>query len=87
MVDLREPQIDVVMLDLTMPVLGGAATMEALAQRHPGIPVILMSGYSEEPLAEYDGDGIHPVGFLAKPFENTAVLRMVAGALNTTIPR
>jgi CheY-like chemotaxis protein len=84
-VDSHAAQIDLVMLDLTMPVLGGVATMESLSQRHPGIPVILMSGYSEEPVADFDGDGMHPVGFLAKPFENTAVLRMVAGALNTAI--
>jgi signal transduction histidine kinase/CheY-like chemotaxis protein len=86
-VDERSSEIDLVLLDLTMPVLGGAATLEALSDRHPEIPVILMSGYSEEPLAEYDGNGIHPVGFLPKPFESNAVLRTVAGALSTGISR
>lgn len=35
--------VDLVMTDLTMPRLGGAALRDALAERHPQLPVLLWS--------------------------------------------
>jgi DNA-binding response OmpR family regulator len=41
---LRERPIDLVITDLAMPGRDGLATLTALRQSHPGLPVIAMSG-------------------------------------------
>jgi CheY-like chemotaxis protein len=56
---------DVVLLDLTMPGMGGAAALAEIRRRWPELPVVIMSGYSEELLADR---GIVGVAFLEKPF-------------------
>jgi two-component system cell cycle sensor histidine kinase/response regulator CckA len=63
-----EPErFHLVLLDVTMPGLGGEATVRALRDLAPALPVVLMSGYAEQdvtrPLA-----GVAPAAFLPKPF-------------------
>ncbi|MFW6330993.1 MAG: response regulator [Gemmatimonadota bacterium] len=71
---------DVVISDLIMPRMGGVALLRKLRQERPGLPVLLMSGYtgrgvvSREELAGADG-------FLSKPFGRVELLRAVNGAL------
>jgi signal transduction histidine kinase/CheY-like chemotaxis protein len=59
--------IDLVVLDLTMPRLGGWEVAARLQQERPELPVLLMSGYSEpETPAAYEQ--VRLAGFLEKPF-------------------
>jgi len=59
--------ISLVLLDLTMPHLGGEETFMELRKIRDNLPVILMSGYSEEEVTSlFAGKGI--TGFLQKPF-------------------
>ena len=63
----RAARLAVVLLDLTMPELGGEAVAREIARRHPGVPVVLMSGYSAEEIRQrYDNLPI--AGVLQKPF-------------------
>lgn len=39
----RERDIDIAVVDLAMPGLGGAALIEALAERHPDLPLVVLS--------------------------------------------
>jgi PAS domain S-box-containing protein len=69
-----------VLLDLTMPHQGGAETFQQLRALSPDVPVILMSGYSEqEATAHFVGQGL--AGFLPKPFKAAALLRVVRQVL------
>ena len=71
---------DAVLLDLTMPRLDGAQTLEALRQLAPTLPVVLMSGYSERELTErFAGQGL--AGFLQKPFSRAAIRDVLEAAL------
>jgi two-component system, cell cycle sensor histidine kinase and response regulator CckA len=66
---LREQgdRIRLILLDLTMPVLGGAEAASELRRIHPGIPIVAMSGYGDMEVMQRFGDvGIDD--FLAKPF-------------------
>lgn len=45
-------QIDLVVLDMTMPGMSGRETYEHLRALHPGVKVLLASGYSKEGAAE-----------------------------------
>jgi len=69
--------IDGVLLDLTMPRLGGEGCLAALRQRRPELPVILMSGYSADELSDRFAH-LAVSGILTKPFtagELAAALR------------
>ncbi|MCF7822130.1 MAG: response regulator [Mariprofundaceae bacterium] len=63
----HQKDIVAVLLDITMPKLGGVDAMKKMREANPRIPVILVSGYSEvelESLAEES----QPDMFVAKPF-------------------
>lgn len=60
-------EIACVLLDLTMPDLDGAQTLEELRKMDPSVPIILTSGYSEQNSKEHvDQKSI--AGFLQKPY-------------------
>jgi CheY-like chemotaxis protein len=59
--------IDVVVLDLVMPVMDGAETLVELQAIRPDVRVVLSSGYSEDDATQrFAGAGI--AGFLQKPY-------------------
>jgi two-component system cell cycle sensor histidine kinase/response regulator CckA len=77
----REPDhVDAVLLDMTMPKVSGAEVFRRLRAIRPGLPVVLMSGYSsEEVLDRFGVEGLN--GFVQKPFMPGALVRMVTNAL------
>jgi DNA-binding response OmpR family regulator len=77
----RSSEIDVVVLDLTMPDLDGPETFKELRRRHSTVPVILTSGYSED-WAGKAADGEAVAGFLAKPYEPEELIEQVRLALS-----
>jgi two-component system, cell cycle sensor histidine kinase and response regulator CckA len=63
----KQPAIDLVILDMIMPELGGGPTFDELKQINPEVKVLLSSGYSREGQAnEIMARGCH--GFIQKPF-------------------
>lgn len=65
-----------VLLDLTMPRLDGAAAFKQLRQIRPDVRVILMSGYGEQTIdTQFAGKGL--AGFLQKPFRLNEVRELV----------
>jgi DNA-binding NtrC family response regulator len=70
-----EASIDVVVSDIVMPRMNGVELMQALSLSHPGLPVILMSGYATAALSEL---GIAtPCSILTKPFQAERLLAEV----------
>jgi CheY-like chemotaxis protein len=76
-------RVDLVLLDLTMPGLGGVETCRRLREVEPTLPVILSSGFAEEEaiaqLREMD-----LAGFLQKPYLVGDLLRVVASTPRRT---
>ena len=73
-------RIDLVILDMNMPVMGGPETFTALRLVDPGVRVLVVSGYSESGGVE----GLlrqGAVGFLAKPFRPEVLAQRVADLL------
>ena len=63
----EKDRIRLVILDWTMPVLDGHATLSELRRLSPEVPVLLSSGFSEtEALSYFNGLGVS--GFLQKPY-------------------
>jgi nitrogen-specific signal transduction histidine kinase/CheY-like chemotaxis protein len=71
-----------VLLDLTMPKLGGAEVLRRMRERRQRLPVLCVSGYSTE-LAALEIDHDPAARFLAKPYsfkELTAAIDSLLGA-------
>jgi PAS domain S-box-containing protein len=76
----RKDEFLAVFLDLTMPVMGGEEAFRRIQRLRPGVPIILMSGYSEqEALSLVSSPGL--VGFLQKPFKLRDLSRMLQRVL------
>ena len=79
----RHPaDIRAVLLDLTMPHLGGAETLSELRRIRPDLRVILMSGYNgQEVTSQFSGKRIS--GFLQKPFTANQLLTILRQGLES----
>ena len=81
-------RIALVLLDLTMPELGGEQTFERIRGIRPDARVLLMSGFGEkDSLDRFAGRGL--AGFLQKPFSLDALaakLQQVLAAEEPTAP-
>lgn len=84
-IDVYQAHIDelaAVLLDMNMPKMGGEETFRELQRVHPGVPILLTSGYSErETAAQFAGQG--PAGFIQKPFELDALIGKVREVART----
>ncbi len=60
------PDVDVVLLDLHMPQMGGAEVLEAVRRVRPDVKVVVMSGRPREDLDGWLESGAN--GVLRKPF-------------------
>jgi PAS domain S-box-containing protein len=73
------PNIQLVLLDLSMPGLSGAETFRELIKIDPQVKVVLSSGYSKDSLQD-QFEGI--VGFMPKPFDMDTLLTQVRESLS-----
>jgi two-component system, cell cycle sensor histidine kinase and response regulator CckA len=84
-----EPKVDVLVTDVVMPRMGGRALVERLRSERPDLPVVLMSGYAEDPIGL---PSAAPTLFLEKPFGADAMATAVAmvsrpSSATSTTPR
>ncbi|HEU0205626.1 MAG TPA: PAS domain-containing protein [Pseudolysinimonas sp.] len=70
----------VVLTDVSMPVMDGAATAAYLHREHPDLPVIVTSGLETD--AGFAGDEHSRRLFLAKPYSTPELLRAISLALH-----
>jgi PAS domain S-box-containing protein len=77
---LEGRDVDIVFSDIVMPGMSGLDLARLLAERRPGLPVVLATGYSEETVS---GDAA-PFDVLSKPYGGDtlgqALARSLAGA-------
>jgi len=79
--DRESGSIDIVISDVVMPEMGGVELYKRLTAEHPGLKVVLTSGYSEREMRSE----IREMGarFLPKPFTPDSLLRCMAEALSS----
>lgn len=76
----RQDEIQVVLLDLQMPQMGGEETYRRLRLIRPDVRVILSSGYSDtEALGRFAGKDL--AGFIKKPYTAAQLAEVVRQAL------
>ncbi len=74
-------KIDVVLMDISMPHMGGVAAFKAIRECDPKARIVLMSGYNQ-PHAANALKGRAYAGFLQKPFEVLALLDVIINAVD-----
>lgn len=67
-------EIDVVLLDVLMPVLTGPETLPRLRALVPDLPVVFFSGYDRGEVAAHLSSTAPYTSFVAKPAEHEALL-------------
>jgi signal transduction histidine kinase len=70
---------DLLLTDVVMPGMSGRELAEAIWARAPGLPVVLMSGYTDDVVVR---DGLPGARFLEKPFTRAQLLCCVRAALD-----
>jgi PAS domain S-box-containing protein len=75
-------EVDVVVLDLTMPEMDGREALAVIRERRPDLPVLLSSGYPPEEVDLKRAPG-EPTDFLKKPYGPSELLDAVSGLLGT----
>lgn len=78
-----EPPIDLLLTDVVLPHVSGKQLHDVLSAKTPELPVLYISGYSDEVVAIH-GVAAHLGNFLAKPFAAAALGRKVRNLLRTT---
>ena len=77
---VHQDEIDCIILDLTMPRLGGEETFQELQQLRGDVPVILSSGYKEQEVTQrFVGKGL--AGFVQKPYTAAKLLETLSRVL------
>ena len=64
----RGNEIDVILLDLIMPVIGGVEAYHELRKISPTVPVIICAGYGVDSVEEVLKNDPH-AGFVHKPYK------------------
>jgi PAS domain S-box-containing protein len=67
---------DALLLDMTMPRMGGVETLQRLRAAGHEMPVVMTSGYSDDAMPDEPG-----IRFLSKPFRAQALIEAIRGAL------
>lgn len=78
---VRAERFDLVLSDIRLPVMDGIALALVLGAEQPSLPILLMTGYTEEFERAGDLEGLI-AGMLLKPFTLTQLRAAVQGVLD-----
>lgn len=81
---IREETVDLVLLDLMLPGLGGLATLQKIREYDPDIVVIMLTAYAsiENAVTATKSGAFH---FVTKPFKNEELLLVVKNGLKNRL--
>lgn len=77
---LDTQKFSLVITDMKMPNMTGLELMERVKEKHPELPVVLISGYSVDTMSS-ENKGLKPDGFLSKPFMMADVEKLLKSLL------
>ena len=78
---LEHETFDLLVSDVVMPGMSGAALAQEARRLYPHLPVLLMSGYPDDDLVAHQ-IARQSVSFLAKPFTQTTLLTTIRTLLD-----
>ena len=80
------PTIDLVILDLNMPGMGGASCLEELRRHNAHLPVLIASGHAPDRTSQATLNRLAQ-GFIGKPYELKTMLQVVRETLDRSDER
>jgi DNA-binding NarL/FixJ family response regulator len=82
------PDLDLVVLDLHLPGVEGFAALNDLQERHPGLPIVVMSG-ADDPATMREAIDHGALGFIPKSSSSDVILNALRLVLSggTYLPR
>lgn len=83
---LAEEKFDLILLDITMPGMGGVAMVQKMPEIGNDTPTIMLTAESGGPLAEAMKEEF-VMDFVEKPFKDHQIKAKVVGVLGTEIQR
>jgi CheY-like chemotaxis protein len=81
---LEEGNVSLLLTDYLMPELNGINLVRALRQQGSRIPVILLTGYCDEPELVAHAKALAPFEVFLKPWNNELLLKRIQCLLNET---
>jgi DNA-binding response OmpR family regulator len=81
---VRTEPFDILVTDVALPGRSGPELAREVRERHPGKPVLFMSGHPMNAMA--DGDLQNPRAFLQKPFSGQTLVDRVRELLGRAEP-
>ena len=75
------PEVSILLTDVVMPGPSGVQLADVMTKRHPGLRVLLMSGYARD-IVERAASGHNNIRLLAKPFTIQQLAEALRDALN-----
>jgi nitrogen-specific signal transduction histidine kinase/CheY-like chemotaxis protein len=83
---VREPHVDVMLLDLTLPGISGERVLREVRKLRPGLPVVIASGYATaESQSSWMAAGA--MSFVAKPYRIQQIAQKLREALDRHQPQ
>jgi CheY-like chemotaxis protein len=77
----RQASVDLILLDMNMPLMGGREAFEKIKRINPGIRIIILTGYGERVIESSSFPG-EVNGFVQKPFHLEDIAMKVRKALD-----
>lgn len=74
----RQCEINLVLLDLIMPVMGGIEAYKELRKISPSVPVVICSGYGVEAISDCIEKDEY-ISFIEKPYQPDQLQKVLAG--------
>jgi two-component system chemotaxis response regulator CheY len=72
--------VEVILMDLKMPVMGGLEALVKIKETHPTIRVIIVSGNTEAQMVR-DAISLGASGYLVKPFDRDKVIEVMSNLM------
>ena len=72
----RAKDIGLVLLDIKMPQVSGLNVLKEIQEKHPGVKVIVVTGYKSVETAT-EASSLGAAGYIVKPFKSDEVLEVV----------
>lgn len=73
----ENPEIDMVILDLVMPEMGGVETFDQLKKINPDLMIVICSGYNEEKIKDDFKSELKPIAFVNKPYRYQTLKELI----------
>jgi CheY-like chemotaxis protein len=82
---LRDSPVELVLIDLVLPIVGGLKFMDLIHERRPNLPIIIISGYMSQRIGDaiLATTGVPRSKFFTKPISPSDLVRTVQELLGS----